>query len=111
MISSQSVCNNTSLLRHCAGGGLGWLLQDGLTSEVVGQSAVSPPHCQLPVDSHLNHLLLPGDGDVPRGELVEKLHVLVLQLHALDRGEGPDVVDVLGINCLGVWHKGGRKDP
>lgn len=87
------------------------LLQDGLTSQVVGQSAVGSPDCEFPVDAHLDHLLLPGDGDVPRGKLIKKLPVIVFQLHAFDRGEGPDVVDVLGINCLGVWHKRGRKDP
>lgn len=100
-----------SLLRRSAGGGLGLLLQDGLTSQVVGQSAVGSPDCELPVDARLDHLLLPGDGDVPRGKLIKKLLVIVFQLHAFNRGEGPDVVDVLGINCLGVWHKRGRKDP
>lgn len=100
-----------SLSRHRAGGGLGRLLQDGFTSQVVGQSAVGPPDCEFAIDPHLDHLLLPGDGDVPRGELVKKLLVLVVHLHAFNRGEGPDVVDVLGINCLGVWHERGREDP
>lgn len=100
-----------SLLGQGAGGGLGRLLQDGFTSQVLGQTAVGSPHCELPVYAHLDHLLLPGDGDVPRGKLVEKLCVLVFQVHAFNCGEGPNVVDVLGINCLGVWHKGGRQNP
>lgn len=100
-----------SLSRHGAGGGLGRLLQDGLASQVIGQSAVRAPDCELAVDPHLDHLLLPGDGDVPRGELAEKILVLVFQLHAFNGGEGPDVVNVLGINCLRVWHERWRKDP
>lgn len=97
-------------LRRSAGGRLGLLLQDGLTPEVVGQSAVPRPHCQFAVDAHFNHLLLPRDGNASRGEVAKKLCVLVLQLHALHRGEGPHVVDVLGVNCLRVGHKGGWKD-
>lgn len=99
------------LLRHRAGGGLGRLLQDGFTPQVVGQSAARAPDRELTVDPHLDHLLLPGDGDVPRGELVEKTTVLVFQLHTFDCGEGPDVMDVLGINCLRVWHERRWKDP
>lgn len=115
LTEGQSVYINSSMRRslsgHRAGGGLWRLLQDRFSSQVIGQSAISSPDCELTVDPHLDHLLLPGDGDVPRGKLIEKLLVLVLQLHAFDGGEGPDVVDVLGINRLGVWHERGRKDP
>lgn len=100
-----------SLLRHGAGGGLGRLLQDGFAPQVVGQSAIQAPDCELAVDPRLDHLLLPGDRDVAGGELVKKSRVLVFQLHTFNRGEGSDVIDVLGINCLGVWHERGCEDP
>lgn len=87
------------------------MFQDGLASQVIGQSAVGSPDRELSVDACLNHLLLPGDGDVPRGKLVKKLSVLVLQLNAFNCGEGPNVIDVLGVNGLRIWHKRGRKDP
>lgn len=99
-LNSWMLFGHGDLLRQGAGGGLGRLLQDGFTSQVVGQTAVCSPDCELAVDPRLDHLLLPGDGDVPRGELLEKLIVFVVQLHAFNRGEGPDVVDVLSINCL-----------
>lgn len=109
VLERQSSCPLEGLWRS-AGGGLG-LLQDGFTPQVVGQSAARAPDCELPVDPGLDHLLLPGDGDVPWGELVEKLLVLVFQVHAFDCGEGPDVVEVLGINCLGIRYERRRKDP
>lgn len=99
------------VLRRRAGVGPGRRLQDGLSTQVVRQRAVGGPHCELAVDARLDHLLLPGDGDAPRGKRVIKVLVLISQLDAFDRGESPNVVDVLDINRVGVWHKGGREDP
>lgn len=95
---------------HRAGGGLGRLLQDGLPPQVVGQGTTGAPHVELSIDPCLYHLLLPGDGDVPRGKLIKELIVYVFQSHAFYRGEGAHVIQVLGIHRLGVWYKRGSQD-
>lgn len=96
---------------HRAGGRLCRPLQDGLTPQVVGQRAIGPPECKLPVNAHFDHLFLPRDGDVPWGKFIEKSPVGIHQLHAFNGGEGPHVINVLCVNCLGVWQKRGCKDP
>lgn len=98
-------------LWHRAGRWLWRLLQDGLAPQVGGQRAVRPPDCKLPVNAHFDHLFLPRDGDVPCGKFSEELPVGVLQLHAFNGGEGPHVINVLGVNGLGVWQKRGSEDP
>lgn len=101
----------TFISRYAAGWRLGRLLQDGFTPQVIGQSAAGSPDCELSIDPGLDHLLLPGDGDVPRGKLIEKHRVHLFQLHPLHRGKGADVVQILGVHSLGVWHEWGCQDP
>lgn len=84
------------------------LLQDGLPAEVIGDGAVGAPKVELGVNAHLDHLLLPRDGNVPGGKLVEKVLVGILQGHPLHRGEGPDVIQAFSVHHFGVRDERGR---
>lgn len=99
-------------LWDAAGGGFGRrLLQDGLSAQVVGHRSVRTPHVQLAEDARLDHLLLPRDGDVSRRKLVEEHLVVVLQADPLHRGERAHVVQILGVDGLGIRDKRRRQNP
>lgn len=99
-------------LWDAAGGGFGRrLLQDGLPAQVVGHRSVRTPHVQLAEDARLDHLLLPRDGDVSRRKLVEEHLVVVLQADPLHRGERAHVIQIFGVDGLGIRDERRRQNP
>lgn len=75
---------------------------------VIRHLTIWAPHIQVPKNTSLDHLLLPGNGAVARGKLLEELCVGFIKNHTLDCGKGTHVLYVLGIDSPRVWDE--RRD-
>lgn len=87
------------------------LLQDRLAPQIVRHGATTTPNIQLATDSCLNHLLLPGNGDVSRGKLIEKLLIHVFQVNPFHSGECTYIIKVLGIHSFRIRDKWRWQNP
>ena len=59
----------------------------------------------------VNHLLLPLDGDCACAELPEEFLILGVELNVLDLRGDLELVCVLGVDHVGLWHPGGLHQP
>ena len=87
-------------LRNAAGWWL--LLLHYRLPAVFGDAAVRTPNIELSVDACFDHLLLPGDGDVAWGKLIEKAFIRIIQGHSLHRGESSNVVQTFSVHHFRV---------
>lgn len=59
----------------------------------------------------VNHLPLPPDGDGARAELPEEHLVLGVELDVLHLAGVPELIQVLGVDHVGLRHPGGLYEP
>lgn len=68
------------------------------------ECSVTVEPVQLIKHSAVNHLLLPLDGDGPCAELLEEFLILGIKLNVLYFRAVLNLVHVLGIDHVGLWH-------